>query len=323
MSTIPCQLVNYLRISITDRCNLRCFYCMPQGNYKLLKHSDILSYEEILSVVAAAVKLGIHKFRLTGGEPLVRKGVCELIRKMISTRGVKEVVLTTNGVLLADMLEQLYVAGIRRLNISLDTLQPHKYYNITNKDYFHRVLLGIKRASKVGMKPIKINVVVIKGVNDDELEDFVKWAIQNSLSVRFIEYMPIGCNNNWYRSKVIPIDDIRHRIKKIVDLHPLINHSSDGPAERYRIGSTEAEVGFIAAVRKHNCNSCNRMRLTPEGKLRPCLMSDEEINIKSFIRGGCDEATLKDLISKASVFKFEHRNAIKNSPMRMMSSIGG
>ena len=315
-----------MRISITDRCNQRCFYCMPQGDVHLFKHSEILSYEEILTVVGAAVETGFHKFRLTGGEPLVRKGICSLIRNMTAIAGVEEVVLTTNGVLLEDMAPSLYAAGLRRLNISLDTLNPLKFRKISKRDNFRRVMRGIERARSVGMTPVKINVVVIRGVNDDELEAFARWAMQEALTVRFIEFMPIGCQSVWDAGQLVSVEEIRQRLAQVMDLRPLDRRPSDGPARRYRLGTTAGEIGLIGAVSEHFCHDCNRLRLTPEGKLRPCLLRDEEIDIKIPLRDGCGQAVLIELIQRAVGAK-NRRSGL--SPLfeqharRNMSRIGG
>jgi GTP 3',8-cyclase len=318
--------VNYLRISITDRCNQRCFYCMPQGDMQLFKHCEILRYEEIRTIAAAAVKAGFSKFRLTGGEPLVRKDICDLIRQLTTMQGVQEVVLTTNGVLLEKMAPALYAAGLRRLNISLDTMNPLKFRKITKRDHFRQVLQGIAKARAAGLDPIKINMVVIRGVNDNELEDFGRWAIRDALTVRFIEYMPIGRRHVWDAGKFISIAEIRRRLEQLVDLQPIARRESDGPAQRFRLGSTSGEIGLIGAVSHHFCHSCNRLRLTPEGKLRPCLLRDEEIDIKKPLRAGCDEATLIDLIQKAVAAKV-NRSApdllFEQRTLRGMSRIGG
>jgi len=318
--------VDYMRISITDRCNQRCFYCMPHGEIRLFRHNEILSYEEILAIVAAAVKTGFRKFRITGGEPLVRKGISGLIRNMVAVPGVEEVVLTTNGVLLEDLAPELYAAGLRRVNISLDTLNPLKFQKITRRDNFQRVLRGIEAARRVGFNPLKINMVVIRGINDDELEDFGHWAVREALAVRFIEYMPIGCRHLWDAEKLVTIDEIRRRLEQVMDLHPLKRRESDGPARRYRLGTTQGEVGLIGAVSRHFCHTCNRLRLTPEGKLRPCLLRDEEIDIKSLLRAGCDQAALIDLIQTAVGAKINHHAPdlhFEQRAQRGMSRIGG
>ncbi|MGD8845757.1 MAG: GTP 3',8-cyclase MoaA [Desulfobacteraceae bacterium] len=318
--------VDYMRISITDRCNQRCFYCMPHGDVQLFKHSEILSYEEILSIVAAAVKSGFRKFRITGGEPLVRKGICGLIRKMVALGGVEEVALTTNGVLLGDLAPALYAAGLRRVNISLDTLNPLKFQKITKRDNFQRVLRAIAVARSVGLNPIKINMVVIRGTNDDELEEFGHWAEREGLAVRFIEFMPIGCRQRWRPDKFVSIEEIYRRLEREMDLHPLSRRPSDGPAKRYRLGVSRAEIGLIGAVSRHFCNTCNRLRLTPEGKLRPCLLRDDEIDIRNKLRAGCGQAALIDLIQTAVGAKINlhapHLHA-DGCAQRGMSRIGG
>ncbi len=318
--------VDYMRISVTDRCNQRCFYCMPHGDIQLFRHNEILSYEEILTIVTAAVKTGFRKFRITGGEPLVRKGICELIRKMVALDHVEEVVLTTNGVLLEEMAPVLYAAGLRRINISLDTLNPLKFRKIAHRDHFQHVLRGIAAARRVGMHPLKINVVVIRGTNDDELEEFGRWARQEALAVRFIEYMPIGPRHQWDADKFVSIDEIRRRLEQAIDLHPLSSRPSDGPAKRYRIGTSRSEIGLIGAVSQHFCHTCNRLRLTPEGKLRPCLLRDEEIDIRNPLRSGCNQTELIDLIQTAVGAKINRPAADLNSnqcAQRGMSRIGG
>ena len=318
--------VDYMRISITDRCNQRCFYCMPHDDVQLFRHSEILRYEEILTIVAAAVKTGFRKFRITGGEPLVRKGICEFIREMVALDGVEEVVLTTNGVLLEDLAPALYAAGLRRVNISLDTLNPMKFQKIAKRDHFQRVMRGIAMARSVGLNPLKINMVVIGGVNDDELEDFGHWAMQEALTVRFIEFMPIGCRQQWRADKFVSIDEIYRRLENEIDLHPLGRLASDGPAKCYQLGTTRGEIGLIGAVSHHFCNTCNRLRLTPEGKLRPCLLRDEEIDIRNKLRAGCDQAALIDLIQAAVGAKINlHAPDLHTNwcAQRGMSRIGG
>jgi GTP 3',8-cyclase len=299
---------------------------MPHGIGRFFKHSEMLSYEEILTIVGAAVRTGFRKFRLTGGEPLVRRGICGLIKKMVGMTGVEEVVLTTNGVLLEEMAQALYAAGLRRLNISLDSLNPLKFRSITKRDHFQRVLRGIESARRVGFKPIKVNMVVIRGVNDDELEDFASWATQKELLVRFIEYMPIGGRHLWDEGKLVSIDEIRLRLERLTALQPVSRCASDGPAQRYRLGTSKAEIGLIGAVSHHFCHTCNRLRLTPEGKLRPCLVRDEEIDIKIPLRAGCSEAKLIDLIQTAVGNKINHYAPdllFEQGAQRGMSRIGG
>lgn len=318
--------VDYMRISITDRCNQRCFYCMPHGGIRPFRHSQILRYEEILAVVGAAVKTGFRKFRITGGEPLVRKGVCGFIHRIFKVPGVEEVVLTTNGVLLAEMAPALYAAGLRRVNISLDTLNPLKFQKITKRNHFQHVMRGIEAARRAGLNPLKINVVVIRGVNDDELEDFVRWAVGEALVVRFIEYMPIGAGHQWNPDKFISIEEMRQHLEKTMPLYPLQHRACDGPASRYRLGTTQGEIGLIGAVSHHFCHSCNRLRLTPEGKLRPCLLRDEEIDIREALRADCGQAALIDLIQTAVGNKINHRASdlhLNQRVQRGMSRIGG
>jgi cyclic pyranopterin phosphate synthase len=279
-----------------------------------------------MAIVGAAVRCGFCKFRLTGGEPLVRKGICGLIGNMAAMPGVGEVVLTTNGVLLEEMARDLYVAGLRRLNISLDTLNPIKFRKITQTDHQQRILKGIRKARTMGFHPIKINMVVMRGVNDDELKDVARWAIQEGLTVRFIEYMPIGSRHRWDAGKLVTVDDMRRCLERWMPLQPISRKTSDGPAKRYGLGTSRTEIGFIGAVSHHFCRSCNRLRLTPEGKLRPCLHKDDEIDIKTPLRSGCSEEKLMDLIQTAVGTKIHHRPpnlVFEQEAQRSMSSIGG
>jgi GTP 3',8-cyclase len=318
--------VNYLRISVTDRCNQRCFYCMPDEGLALYDHRKILSYEDILAVVRAAGSCGFSKFRLTGGEPLIRREICSLIRRMAQMDHVKELALTTNGVLLAEMATDLRQAGLNRLNVSLDTLNPMKFQKITRRDHFARVLSGIEQARAAGFTSVKINVVVIRGVNDDELEAFARWSMETGLVVRFIEYMPIGRNNGWNRSKFIPSEEIRFRLSKTAALLPLASSATDGPAQRFALGSSPGEIGFIGAMSNHFCPTCNRLRLTPDGKLRPCLMSDQEIDLAPTLRTGGDEQELIRLLKAAVMAKptaSQDRELTQLGCSRAMSRMGG
>jgi cyclic pyranopterin phosphate synthase len=318
--------VNYLRISVTDRCNQRCFYCMPDEGLALFEPRQILSYEEILAVVRAAAHCGFSKFRLTGGEPLIRREVCTLIARMADMDHVREVTLTTNGVLLAELAADLLQAGLNRLNISLDTLNPVKFQKITGRNYFARVMRGIEQAQAVGFSPVKINVVVIRGVNDDELEAFARWSMETALVVRFIEYMPIGRNNGWDQTKFISSEEIRNRLSKVAALRPLPSSKADGPAQRFALGSTPGEIGLIGALSNHFCHTCNRLRLTPDGKLRPCLMSDREIDLAPCLRSGSAEQELIRLLKAAVMAKpmaSEDRRLTRSGCSRAMSRMGG
>ena len=318
--------INYLRVSITDRCNQRCFYCMPGNGVAPFKHSQILSYEEIIQVIKTAVQAGIIKIRLTGGEPLVRKNICYLVSQIVSIPGIVDVGLTTNGVRLKEMAEPLFEAGLRRLNISLDTLNPIKFFNITGKYHFHEVWEGIETVLDLAFDPIKINMVVIRGVNDDELENFARISIQTPLHVRFIEYMPVGADSLWCPEKTVCADDILSRLQKIGPLIPVEGNHLDGPSLRYRFESARGEIGIISAISNHFCHKCNRLRLTADGKLKPCLFSDEEIDIKTALRRGASQKKLLKIIENAIAKKpvghdMNSWRAIRCH--RYMSKIGG
>ncbi|MBI5585204.1 MAG: GTP 3',8-cyclase MoaA [Deltaproteobacteria bacterium] len=317
--------VDYLRISITDRCNLRCFYCQPSGEVPIFHPHQILSYEEILQVVQAAAKVGFRKIRLTGGEPLVRRDLHQLISRLLAVPGIEEVTLTTNGVLLEDLASSLFTAGLRRINVSLDTLHPLKFYRITGNNFFHRVRRGLEKALALGFEPIKINMVVIRGINDDELEMFARWSLATPFIVRFIEFMPIGPRNGWHPSKFVSIAEIGSRLNNLGTLSPLAPVASDGPAQVFLLNSS-GKIGLIGPLSHCFCQSCNRMRLTPEGRLRPCLLSDQEIDVRGLLRGNGSEDDLVRLLDQAVLTKSRPVRSLEQWPQsgsRGMSRIGG
>lgn len=290
--------LNYLRISITDRCNLRCLYCVPEGRIPKLEHKHILTYEEILRLVHIGVRLGIRKVRVTGGEPLVRKGAIDFLGKLTRIDELEDISLTTNGVLLKANAQAIFEAGIRRINVSLDSLNREKFAHITGYDQFDRVWAGIQRAREVGFSPIKINVVAMRGINDDEIIDFGRLSLTSPFHIRFIEYMPIG-NSRATSSDQILTPEIQKRIEPLGELIPLNNGQNDGPARRYRIAGARGEVGFISALSHHFCNRCNRLRLTADGKLRACLLSDQFIPLKQTMRNGGSDEQLAQCFRKA------------------------
>ena len=318
--------LNYLRISITDRCNLSCIYCIPQGIHSKLPHEEILSYEEILRLVRICVGLGISKVRVTGGEPLVRKGVFDFLANLNSINGITDVSLTTNGTGLKDRLEQIRSAGIKRINISLDTLNKHKYKKLTGFDKFDEVWEGILSALDKGFHPIKLNVVALKGMNEDELEAFAELSIKYPLHIRFIEYMPIGTST---AEKGTPLltPEIKESIRGIGKLIPVKNSITDGPAERYRFSGAEGELGFISALSHHFCSTCNRLRLTASGQIRTCLLSDEQVDLKSPLRSGATDHQLAELIFHAAQRKPSRHQLTESDASSIvttqMSSIGG
>ncbi|MCK5552800.1 MAG: GTP 3',8-cyclase MoaA [Deltaproteobacteria bacterium] len=288
--------INYLRISITDRCNLRCRYCMPIEGISLIPHEEVLRYEEILRVARLFGQLGIDKIRLTGGEPLARKGALDLIHRISQIKEIADLSLTTNGVLLGEFAADLIKAGIKRINVSLDTLNREKFTYITRGDLFPEVLTGIEKALDVGLFPVKLNVVVIRGFNEDEILQFARLSVEKPLTVRFIEFMPTGGVDFWNRENVLTVDMIRKEIGKLGPLIPVDGHGNDGPAARFRLRGGAGEIGFISPISSHFCNGCNRLRLTPDGKLRACLFSDNEIDLKSHLRNHCSDEKLRDLL---------------------------
>lgn len=322
-----CSEVNYLRLSVTDRCNLRCKYCMPEEGIDFVPHSEILSYEELLRFVRLSVSEGIKKVRITGGEPLVRKGIIDFLTRLNSQNSLRDISITTNGVLLREFAKPLKMAGINRINISLDTLREERFISITRRNYFNEVMEGISEAQKVGFDPIKINVVIIRGINDDEIEDFARLTLDNPLHVRFIEFMPVGNNTNWKVSRFVSEDEIKAKISGLGRLIQVEHDPLGGPARRFKIQGGAGEIGFIGAMSHEFCSSCNRLRLTSEGKLRSCLFSDKEIDIKSPMRDGADDEKLKGLIREAMRIKANIKGKVLSSSrkkcIRPMFSIGG
>jgi len=295
--------LNYLRVSITDRCNLKCLYCMPRELIPKLSHRDILSYEEILRVVRVGTALGISKIRITGGEPLVRKGVYHFLSQLTKIKGLQDISLTTNGVLLKDNIRKIRSANIKRINISLDTLNKTKFKHITGYDFFDQIWEGIHLAREMGFYPIKINVVPIKGINDDELVDIAGLSIKYPFHIRFIEYMPMG-SSQISNDRHLLAPEIREHIQQLGKLIPVDKSVNDGPAERFKFESAKGEIGFIRPISQHFCGTCNRLRLTASGQLRPCLMSDDQEDLKSLLRKGCSD----DEIAKGFL------NAVRHKP---------
>jgi cyclic pyranopterin phosphate synthase len=320
------RVINYLRLSITDRCNLRCIYCMPEDGIDFMSHDNILRYEEILRIVELSIQKGIRKVRLTGGEPLVRKGFTGFIKRLNRLEGLKEITLTTNGVLLKELAADIMAGGIRRINISLDSLKRERFFRITGRDLFNQVWDGIQEAERLGFDPIKINVVAMRGINDDEIEDFARLTLEKPYHVRFIENMPVGRDNGWRADRFISVLEIYNLIRKIGPLTPVLKRGSlDGPAQRFVLDGALGEIGLIGALSNHFCDICNRLRLTADGYLRNCLFSDHEIDIKAALREGKGDDVL-NLLEKAIKEKPKSHNlnllGTRNC-MRGMSSIGG
>lgn len=321
--------ISYLRISVTDRCNLRCTYCMPPEGVLWRPHAHILRYEEIETVVRAAAELGISKVRLTGGEPLVRPGVVDLVRMLAGVPGIGDLAMTSNGVLLPRYARDLAVAGLQRVNISLDTLSPERFHTITRCGELRDTLAGIDAAEDAGLTPIKINVVVIAGVNDGEVVDFARKTLVDGWHVRFIEPMPVGNGGSVdavWRDQVVAASAIRARIEATLGpLQPISHATGGGPARYYRLPGAPGTVGFITPVSDHFCTDCNRLRLTADGQLRLCLLSDVEIDLRTPLRQGAGIADIKSLLLQGIQRKpMQHRLDECSLPeTRVMSEIGG
>ncbi|MBX9599781.1 MAG: GTP 3',8-cyclase MoaA [Bryobacteraceae bacterium] len=321
------RLHDNLRISVTDRCNIRCFYCMPETGVKFQPREEILSFEEIERFVRVAVSLGVRKIRLTGGEPLVRKDLAELIGRLAAIPGVEDIALTTNGVLLQEQAAALYAAGLRRLNVHLDTLSREKFLKITRRDEFDRVLEGIRTAREMGFGPIKINVVAVKGLIDEDVVPMARFGRENGFEIRYIEFMPLDSQNLWDRSRVLLADDmVRMLSEEIAPLEEIPDGDPRAPATEYRFTDGIGRVGFIASVSRPFCLNCNRIRLTSDGKLRYCLFAIEETDVKGLLRGGAPDEqiarTIRDNV-RAKWLGHEINSQRFVAPPRPMYAIGG
>lgn len=310
--------INYLRISLTDRCNLRCKYCMPEDGISKFSHDEILTLEELYEIIEIFVELGINKIRFTGGEPLVRKGIVELISKVSKLHGVKDIAMTTNGILLKEYAKDLKDAGLNRVNISLDTLDEDKYRTITRGGNLHRILEGIEEAKKVGLTPIKINTVLIGGFNDDEIESLVGLTERENIDLRFIELMPIGEAASWAKENFISNNRV---LEKVGSLLPVPREDISSPAVYYKLPNGKGKVGIINPISCKFCENCNRVRLTSQGRLKLCLHSDIEIDIREALNSGQD---IKKLIID-SIGKKEESHHLEDGEYikRNMNQIGG
>jgi cyclic pyranopterin phosphate synthase len=316
-----------LRISVTDRCNIRCYYCMPE-QVRFGPKEEVLSFEEIERVVRVAAGLGVRKLRLTGGEPLVRKNMPELIRRLSAVPGIQDLALTTNGVLLGEQAEALYQAGLRRLNIHIDTLDRARFEKITRRDELDKVLESIQICRSMGFGPIKVNAVALKGVTEADIVPLALYGRENDIEIRYIEFMPLDAQGIWDRGKVLLADDIIETLSR--EISPLLeipDKDPRAPATDYRFADGIGTVGFIASVSKPFCLNCNRIRLTADGKLRYCLFAIDETDVKHLLReGGSDEAIAETIRANIQAKWIGHQ--INNTakfvpPPRPMYSIGG
>lgn len=318
--------LSYLRLSVTDRCNLRCRYCMPEEGVAPLAHGDILSYEELYRLARIACDLGVQKIRVTGGEPLVRKGIVDFIGRLTSLPQQPEVVLTTNGLRLGELARPLKQAGLRRVNVSLDTLRPERFLQITRREGLAEVLDGLQAAVVAGLGPVKINMVPILGVNDDEIVDFARLTLQHPWTVRFIEFMPISSDLDYSADKRITAETIREKIETLGPLQAEQRSKTDGPARLFRLAGGQSPLGIIPAVSNHFCGECNRLRITANGRIRPCLFSKEELDVRSVLRGGGNDEAIAALFVGATGVKPEgHQlDRLGNGPGdKRMQEIGG
>ena len=316
-----------LRISVTDRCNIRCFYCMPEDDVKYMPRGEILSFEEIERFAMVAVSLGVTKLRITGGEPLVRKDLPVLIHKLVDIPGVKDIALTTNGVLLARHAEALYAAGLRRLNVHLDTLDRERFLRITRRDDLDKVLEGIEVARRLGFGPIKINAVAVKNLLEPDLVPLARFGREHGIEIRFIEFMPLDAQGIWARDSVLTADAMIETLsREIAPLVEIPDGDPRAPATEYRFADGIGRVGFIASVSRPFCLNCNRIRLTSDGKLRYCLFAIEETDVKALLRNGAPDEEIAGTI-RATVQKKWIGHEINSSqfvaPPRPMYSIGG
>ena len=316
---------NNLRISVTDRCNLRCTYCMPE-DVTFLDKSELLSFEEMTRFVECVAPLGIDKIRLTGGEPLLRRDLPRLVAMICRVPGIKDVGLTTNGILLAHLAQPLFDAGLRRINVSLDTLDPTRFRQISRRDGLEKVIEGIHAAKKAGFEPVKINAVSIRGVTEHEVLPLARFAREQGLELRFIEYMPIGADQ-WERDKVYFAHEILDQLEQnIAPLVPAKDYDPKAPAMDFEYTDGGGRVGIIASVSRPFCMSCNRIRLTAEGKLRNCLFALKEVDLKPLLRSGAPQEVIAAIV-RGNVWEKWEGHEINTArfvkPARTMHAIGG
>src|SRR5919108_3836772 len=286
-----------LRISVTDRCNFRCTYCMPLDRYEWISKKEILTFEEITRLATLAVKLGVEKIRLTGGEPLVRQNLDQLVAKLSAISGLKDLCLTTNGSLLAEKIGALKAAGLNRVNISVDTLDPEKFRRMTKRGDLNKVLEGIFAAKEHGLDPIKVNAVVERGVNDEDILPLVEFSREHGFAMRFIEYMDVGNSNNWTSEKLVSKKEILQTISARYPLREIGRDSGSAPAVDYEFLDGRGDLGVIASVTEPFCSSCTRVRLTADGKMVTCLFSQVGHDVKGLLRGGASDEELAEFIS--------------------------
>lgn len=320
------RTISYLRISVTERCNFRCVYCMPAEGIALAPCAELLSFEEIVRTVRVGAKLGLSKIRLTGGEPTVRRDLPGLVRMLSEIDGILEIAMTTNGARLLELAKPLKKAGLNRINISLDTLRPERNRELTRRNHLPAVLKGVDAALATGFAPLKFNAVVLRGINDDELCDLVRFAHERKSQMRFIEFMPMGAARKDERNQTVTMKEMLERLKEQFDLVPEETSGVSDPARGWTCRRTGARVGFITSMSEHFCDSCSRMRLTAEGGLRPCLHQDAEVDLKAVLRSGADDSEIENAFQRAADLKWSGHQMNDFVPIysrREMVRIGG
>jgi GTP 3',8-cyclase len=315
-----------LRISVTDRCNIRCFYCMPENDVQFVPRAEILDFEEIERFATIAAGLGVTKLRVTGGEPLLRRDLPKLIARLAAIPGIRDLALTTNGVLLADLAAPLYEAGLRRLNVHIDTLDRERFHTITRRDDLPRVLAGLAECRRLGFR-VKLNAVAVKNLVEPDIVPLARFARENGFEARYIEFMPLDAQNLWDRSKVLLADDMVAMLsREIAPLVPVPDPDPRAPATEYEFADGSGRVGFIASVSRPFCGNCNRLRITADGKLRYCLFAIEEDDVKTLMRSGATDEEIADLVRSNLARKWEGHEINSQkfvAPPRPMYSIGG
>ena len=315
-----------LRISVTDRCNFRCTYCMPADNVEFMDRSNLLSFEEIQRVAQIVSRMGINRLRLTGGEPLMRKNLPVLIRMLNEVDGIDDIAMTTNAYFLKDQAQSLKDAGLKRLNVSLDALDPKKFRDVNRRDCLQSVLDGLDTARKVGFKSIKINAVAVRNFSETEIMSLIEMGRSDGFEIRFIEFMPLDSDKVWERDKVLFGHEIVNMIKDNYELVPIDNSLEIGPASEYNFADGKGKIGIITAVSNPFCDHCNRIRMTADGKLRTCLFSTKETNLKELIRSGATDETIIETLKQAVLVKEPgHKINLDDfeRPTRAMHAIGG
>lgn len=317
--------ISYLRVSVTDLCNLRCVYCMPPGGSELSRKEEILSLEEILKLIKHGVSLGVNKIRITGGEPLVRKGIISLVNQIAEIKGIDDIAMTTNGVFLKEFATELKSSGLSRLNISLDTMREDRFEEITRGGNIADVFDGVEAVLKAGFKGTKMNAVVMRGDNDDEIHDFVRYIMERDIELRFIELMASGWKDMVDEDRFMPTSEIMERVRGVGELVPDKQRIGGGPATIYRIKGALGSIGFVSAVSKPFCKTCNRLRLTSDGKLRSCLLTGGEVDIKDILRSfNLDEKEMQDRLTEAFFRVTDMKPIVHSGRNRaVMNQIGG